>query len=164
MTFGSVCRLGAGDAFPALAKCLCPPGFCAGRLGVGVRRFVVMILVGSMLLATASQAADEVRLVEYAGLAAAFRANGQLKVVKIGDRVPGTRAVLRHINRAGVSVEFAADSHTPLALQQLERGDAVRAPVADKFRPMVRQDLQIDVVSTIGPAAAADSRDGEQEP
>lgn len=129
-----------------------------------MRRFVVTILVGSMLLATASQAADEVRLVEYAGKAAAFRANGQLQVVKIGDRVPGTRAVLRHINRAGVSVEFAADSHTPLALQQLERGDAVRAPVADKFRPMVREDLQIDVLSTIGPAAAADSRDGEQEP
>lgn len=111
------------------------------------------------VLGTGVAPGDEgIRLVDHAGDSAVFRVGDALRQVRIGERVPDSNAVLRHVRGDGVRVEFAADAAAPALLQTVRPGEVVGRPAADRIVPPIQPHLEISSIHMARPPEAAQAR------
>lgn len=108
-----------------------------------------------LLLPGLANADSAVVLVEHAGESAAFRIEGKVQVLAIGDAVAGTRARVLHVNRDGVVLELPADAGGPGALLQLRRGEVLRLPPPPP-KHVVQPQPVLDVRRMAAPSAKQD--------
>lgn len=108
--------------------------------------FALSIFSGSVM------AEPAVMLVEHAGTSAAFRIDGSVKVVAVGDAIAGTTARVRYVNAEGVVLELPGDAGQPGALLRLRRGDVLKVPAPPK------QVLQAEPVLSVRRVAAPASK------
>jgi hypothetical protein len=87
----------------------------------------------SMLLASFVAAAPPpVRLVELSSHSAVLETPEGLKLVRVGDRVPGLDARVVHVDSARLLVEFASNATTRGGILEVKRGRSLSPPVAGK--------------------------------